>query len=499
MKVRHQGAILLGVPIVCQLISAAVLITSVVSMERATARETAAKQVLAICQDLRTSLAWDLFRVCNRKLFGDDQIKAARKSLHYAQEYKVEELRMLVQGDKEAENFVENYKQKIIKFTDTVLDAEYDRRSGKLSFSRFLRGTDYERDLLFLFHSVITADKALNERFAPIAKELQPKARANRTHVLRVVTVTVLLNTVTVVILALIVGKKLLGRMSILHSNIRKFSSGRNALDPLKGNDELSDLDVAFREMAEARWNAEDRRQEMVSMVAHDLRSPLTSSGITLQLLLESEGKEMKPTTFRRLRKLHSEMKRVIHLADGLLDVERIELGQFELTRDLISIQSLFDSSVTAVGGLAEAREVSIEEHCEEGTTVYCDSQRVVQVLINLLSNAIKFTPQNSVVSVRAVRDQTRTRFEVIDHGTGIPEEDRARLFKKFSQLDQDSETRKRGTGLGLYLSKLLVEAHQGKIGCDNQPEGGACFWFEIPATAKEAAPESENSLAATD
>lgn len=482
MKVRQQGLLFLVIPVACQLVTAGILASSVVSMEHAIQKELNAKRVLSICQDMRSTMLWNGVLMCNREVFGDEEVKNAKVNLVVVQQRRLDELKTLLKGDRESERLVETYRKMLMALGDVVGDAEIDTRSGKASFSRFLV-QDYEQRILFILHSLARTDKALTDRFGPLADELQPRSREKREQVLIAVVVVILVNTVSLFVMWFAWGNRFLSKILLLRENISKFAQGRCTLKPLDGNDELAEVDIAFRNMAEARWEAEERRQAIVSMVSHDLRSPLTSSGITLELLLETEGAEMKPVVYRKLRKLHSEMQRVVRLANSLLDVERIENGTLDLNQNFVDAVSLFDSTITAVSGLAEAKEIYLEETHEcDFLNVFCDKERIVQILINFVSNAIKFAPPKSTVKLNAtVNAEGYARLEVIDEGAGISESDRDRLFKKFSQLEQDVDIKAQGTGLGLYLSRLLAEAHEGRIGCCNNPNAGACFWIELP------------------
>ncbi|MBX9693279.1 MAG: PAS domain S-box protein, partial [Cyanobacteria bacterium] len=230
-----------------------------------------------------------------------------------------------------------------------------------------------------------------------------------------------------------------------------------------------------------ANKEAEQLRQELLAMVTHDIRSPLTSVSLSLTSMVEMEEENLTASAFRTLKRSKTELDRLVRLANCLLDIERLESGIIELDMSLESVSNIVQIAIDAVAGLCEIRGVRLESSVEE-TKILCDADRIVQVVINLLSNAIKFSPKNGQLLIKATQVDDRMRFEVFDEGPGIAAEDQSKLFQQFSQLDQLKTLRKTGSGLGLFIARRLVEAHGGRIGY-LRPEKGSCFWFEIPVS----------------
>ena len=113
---------------------------------------------------------------------------------------------------------------------------------------------------------------------------------------------------------------------------------------------------------------------------------------------------------------------------------------------------------------------------------LFCDSDRTIQVLVNLLSNAIKFAPKDSVITLRSKLTTDHSfRFEVVDQGPGVPPDQINSLFAKFHQLDQPTAVKQEGSGLGLYICRMLITAQGGKVGYTSPGDRGSCFWFELP------------------
>jgi CheY-like chemotaxis protein len=180
---------------------------------------------------------------------------------------------------------------------------------------------------------------------------------------------------------------------------------------------------------------------------------------------------------------------RLIRLINDILDLEKIEAGKIQLRLAALEPAELVDTTVAELRAMAMQFKVRIVPLIERRDQVAGDRDRVIQVLTNLVSNALKFSPEEGEVTI-AVADGAPgfMRFTVTDQGPGISEEQRARLFGRFVQLDA-ADTRKRGgTGLGLAISRSLVEQQSGRIGVDSAPGRGSAFWFELPLVAAPGA-----------
>ncbi|MBA4151741.1 MAG: histidine kinase, partial [Acinetobacter sp.] len=146
-----------------------------------------------------------------------------------------------------------------------------------------------------------------------------------------------------------------------------------------------------------------------------------------------------------------------------------------------VDIIALIDHLIETMSPVAESYQVTIRRANNKPVTLNTDPHRLTQALSNLLSNACKYSPANDeiLVSYKVINDQLM--IEVSDHGTGIPNEFRARIFTKFSQADSSDTRGKDGTGLGLAICKELVEQMGGQIGYESEPGHGACFWIKLP------------------
>ena len=226
----------------------------------------------------------------------------------------------------------------------------------------------------------------------------------------------------------------------------------------------------------------ERMKSEFVATVSHELRTPLTAIRGSLGLISGGAlgGLPEKASELVALAARNSE--RLLHLINDILDVEKIESGKLEFKVERLSLASLLRQSIEVNAPYATQYGVSLHLSVEnDALVVQVDPHRFLQVMDNLLSNAIKFSPKAGSVEIRAAAQGARVRVSVADHGPGIPEEFRQRIFQKFSQADSSSTRQNGGTGLGLSIAKALVERFGGQLQFASVVGEGSTFFFELP------------------
>lgn len=230
------------------------------------------------------------------------------------------------------------------------------------------------------------------------------------------------------------------------------------------------------------RKKVENMKNEFISTVSHELRTPLTSIRGSLGLIFGGVGGELPEAVKNLVGIAKSNCERLIRLINDMLDSEKIESGKMRLDLQVMDIRPLVQQVLAANEGFAGQYGATLRLQAPDATLqVRIDGDRMIQVLTNLLSNAVKFTPPGGVVEVRVSRMAQRVRVEVVDCGPGIPEEFRGRIFQKFSQADSSDTRQKGGTGLGLNISKALIEKMGGSIGFSSAVGTGTTFFFELP------------------
>ena len=223
-------------------------------------------------------------------------------------------------------------------------------------------------------------------------------------------------------------------------------------------------------------------RDQMLGVVAHDLRNPLNTMLMAAQLLADSTTPE-SPTR-RQAAIVQRAGERMNRLVQDLLDVKRMESGHLVVEPRRVAAHALVSEAVDMLRSLASSSSIDLvlEETCDELPSVCADVHRVQQVLSNLIGNAVKFTPRGGRIVVRCSRAPREVRFEVRDTGPGIPAEYLPHVFGQFWQA---SRSDRRGIGLGLAIAKGIVEAHGGKIWVESEPGEGSSFFFTLPSVGR--------------
>jgi PAS domain S-box-containing protein len=251
----------------------------------------------------------------------------------------------------------------------------------------------------------------------------------------------------------------------------------------VSGQDEVLAI---VRDITE-RKKAERLKNEFVSIVSHELRTPLTSIRGSLGLIAGAMANELPQRVKAMVNIAHKNSERLVSLVNDILDIDKIESGNMVFNMKTINLIPVIEQSLEANADYGQQYHVSFVLQTElQEVNVYADADRLMQVLANLLSNAAKFSPANSEVFVIVARHHQTIRVSVKDQGPGIPEEFRPQMFQKFAQADSSDTRQKGGSGLGLSISKAIIERHNGKMGFDTMVNRGTTFFFELPEWQEE-------------
>ncbi|MCB1114649.1 MAG: PAS domain S-box protein [Chlamydiia bacterium] len=223
---------------------------------------------------------------------------------------------------------------------------------------------------------------------------------------------------------------------------------------------------------------AETMKNELISITSHELRTPSASIHSALELIINSPNLSDEENTLLKIAYDNSE--RLIRLTTDILDMQKMEAGKLEFIFKKVSLQDLMDRAILSNAPVAQESGIKLElTDSIPQVTLMADADRLLQVLTNFISNAIKNSPVNGRVTLKAKTLNEMVRISVTDEGSGIPDEYRLLIFKKFSQVP-GNKSNKKGTGLGLSISKAIIEKHGGEVGFDTGPKG-TTFWLEIP------------------
>jgi signal transduction histidine kinase len=221
-------------------------------------------------------------------------------------------------------------------------------------------------------------------------------------------------------------------------------------------------------------------REDVLGVVAHDLRNPLNLIQMTVELIIDEEmlpaerRKEMLAIGLRAAKQMN-------RLIDDLLDTVRLQAGRMTLAVEEVSVKTILQQAEETFRPIAERRHVRFDAEVQNGAIVRADPARVSQIVGNLVGNALKFTPEQGSVRLRAIQDDKQVVFHVVDDGPGIPADNMSHLFDNFWQARKND---RRGVGLGLAIVKGLVEAHGGQIWVDSKVDQGSTFSFSLPSVS---------------
>lgn len=269
-------------------------------------------------------------------------------------------------------------------------------------------------------------------------------------------------------------------------SKTLQLTDGRNIeliYAPLTATHTPAGFVLTLRDVS-ARINLEQLRQDMVHMLVHDLRTPLTALIMGLELLDPSNGTDVDGSalTLEYTRQAAQDM---FNQVDMILDVSKLEAGRMDLDQNIADIQMLIKQATMTLQPIIQRdRQQLVLELNTNLPPVAIDTRLIRRVIENLVGNALKFTPPGGSIDLRTFynEDTNALEVEVEDSGLGVPPAMRERIFEKYVQVRQGRG--RTGTGLGLNFCKLVVEAHGGQIGVRDAPQQGSIFWFTIPLTA---------------
>ncbi|MGB9596669.1 MAG: ATP-binding protein [Candidatus Poribacteria bacterium] len=242
---------------------------------------------------------------------------------------------------------------------------------------------------------------------------------------------------------------------------------------------------ITFRDVTE-RKQIEKMKDEVISIVSHEIRGPLTSIMNSLSLIIEGETGDISEPAKKMIDIAYRNSERLLRLTNDMLDIRKIESGKMEFNYQVWELTPLIEQAIDANRSYAERFRVRIRlESLEDNVKIETDADRFIQILTNLLTNAAKFSPPDDEIVVSVSRNGDFLRISVKDNGPGIPEEFQSRIFSKFAQFTAHGEKRKSGSGLGLSIAKMLVESMGGSIGFETKSGKGTTFYFDLPEYKK--------------
>ncbi len=236
-----------------------------------------------------------------------------------------------------------------------------------------------------------------------------------------------------------------------------------------------AELERNYRRLREL----EELRDNLINMIVHDMRSPLTGVLSMFEILKMECERLGNPDIMDYIKSGYSAASSLLEMINSLLDVARLEEGKFPLNIQNYSVSDIINGAVSSIA--ASLSNSEIIQDIPEDFRIKCDGEIIRRVLINIITNSIKHSGSKNPVKVSVRREEGIITFSVIDDGVGIPKEYHSKIFEKFGQVQIRQEKKKYSTGLGLTFCKLAVEAHGGTIGVESEPGKGSRFYFRLP------------------
>lgn len=269
---------------------------------------------------------------------------------------------------------------------------------------------------------------------------------------------------------------------------IMQESIKKRTKDLEKTNNQLLIKEKLLEKSYQELLKTDKAKEEFVSMVSHELKTPLVPIKLYSEMLLNTKSLGgLNKKQHRAMDIINRSLQKLEVLVTDVLDVFKMDLGTLKLSKDNIEISDLVNEVIADLKPFTVHKQIELRADVKVSGTVNCDRQRIEQVFSNLIKNSIDFVPDtNGKITLRVERDQkenSKVIFTVEDNGIGIPPEKVDNLFKKFYQIDSSATRKHGGTGLGLVICKGIIEAHGGVIWIDKNYLKGAAVHFTLPDT----------------
>ena len=250
-----------------------------------------------------------------------------------------------------------------------------------------------------------------------------------------------------------------------------------------KKSDELEQTTVQLRTANERLKELDLLKADFITTVTHELRTPITSIKALSNILLDNKDLPLVQQE-EFLGIIVSESERVTRLINQVLDLERIQATSAPPSESTIDLREIIETALRGVSSQIEQKEIhKLWQPPTSPILINGSSDRLIQVVVNILSNAVKFCPSEAgIISVElAIVDTSTAQIIIRDNGPGVPLDQQKLIFEKFTQLTRSDHGKPQGSGLGLYISRHILEQHQGTIWVENNPQGGAAFYIQLP------------------
>jgi len=276
-----------------------------------------------------------------------------------------------------------------------------------------------------------------------------------------------------------ILSKKLAQPLLIMKDATNKMSQGKyQQRIPVIGDDEIAQLGKSIQSLGEQLQYYEDSRNDFLAAVSHELRTPLTYIKGYSDILNKGMYKSSQEQS-QYLHIINNEAKRISILVDDLFEMSKLQVNEFALERVWSDVNHIIEEVITNLKPEIEKKGIKITRNLREISLISIDPKRMEQVLYNLIENAMKYTYQGEI-TILSYLERGFVKIVIADTGIGIPKSDLSKIFERFYRVEQSRARKTGGTGLGLYVVKKIVEAHDGEITVDSRENMGSTFTISL-------------------
>ncbi len=279
------------------------------------------------------------------------------------------------------------------------------------------------------------------------------------------------------------ITEKITGPLKKISTAAKQFASGKfDTRVEVTGHDEVAELAVAFNNMAESLDNYDSMRNTFISNVSHDLRTPMTSISGFVDGILDGVIPPEKYDYYLRI--ISSEVKRLSRLVSTLLDISKIQAGERKFTMAPFDVCEMSRQIVISFVQKIEEKHLDVEFNCDEDNiSVLADRDAIYQIIYNLCDNAVKFSSDDGLLRISISRTKNKkVTVSVYNEGAGVGADDIPYVFERFYKSDKSRGLNKTGVGLGLYISKTIIDAHGERIWVESEQGKNCTFSFTLTA-----------------
>jgi signal transduction histidine kinase len=364
--------------------------------------------------------------------------------------------------------------EKIARMATEVADAADKIYEGSETYTN----SDTWDPLLKTANLLVAANADLDAVEAPILQAGPRTAAYWRNWIQGFVIAGSAISLILTAVIIRFIGNDMVSRLGKMISNTTLVTERKTLPPVVSGDDEITKLDHFIHNMAARLAQTEESRHQLIRMVTHDLRAPLTNVRFLLGMISEGAFDSDPGKLKQRARGLEPEFGRLNRLVENLLDLEKLDSEVVVLNKQTLSSTEVAQSAIDSVLDLATASKINVILDAEQ-FALQADQDRILQVLVNLLSNAIEHSPTGGTVKVRSNVDSEHVEFSVTDEGVGLAGANAEQLFEPFTQGELKVDGA--GYGLGLAIARQLVIAHGGQIGLRDNPNKGVTAWVKLP------------------